>query len=379
MFINMRKFRKYRHLGLIVTCFTTFFILVYWEKLDNKIVTHVKAYTYRYLWNNFKFINASFRVSPIEAMKYHNYTYLLNQDKKCGARDILLLLFVKSSSENFERRHAIRSTWGNEVYVKNMFGVTVKVLFVLGVHPEPKWRKMLKQKLILEDKKYKDLIQQDFIDTFHNLTLKLLLQLSWKETYCPHAKFFMSADDDVFVHIPNLIRYLLKIGSKDSKTLWIGRVHRGSPPDRDKASKYYVSQDMYPWLSYPDYTPGSGYVLSKDVATKMYQASRTLNASLHIDDAFLGICATIMGISPNDHVFFSGEGKAPYHCCIYNQMMTSHGHESDIYKVWSMATDPQVSQMSSGLFSRLYCTLVKVRLLCVPFFSNSYPCKAAFL
>lgn len=358
---------------------TTLLIMVNWENIDNKIVTHVKSYTYRYLHNSFQFINASFRVSPAEAIKYSDHKYLLNHEKKCGVRDVLLLLFVKSSSENFERRHAIRATWGNEVYVENALGVTIKVLFALGVHPERNKRKILRQQLFLENQKYRDLIQQDFIDTFHNLTLKLLLQLSWKESYCRHAKFFMSTDDDVFVHIPNLIRYLQGIARSDNKNLWIGRVHRGSPPVRDKTSKYYVSKDMYPWLSYPDYTPGSGYVLSRDVATKIYQASRTLNASLHIDDVFLGICAKILDISPKDHVFFSGEGKAHYHCCIYNQMMTSHGHVSDIYELWGRVTDPEACQMSSGLFSRLYCTLVKVRLLCVPFWSNSYPCKAAFL
>ncbi|KAA0718931.1 Lactosylceramide 1,3-N-acetyl-beta-D-glucosaminyltransferase B [Triplophysa tibetana] len=377
MFVNMRRFRKYNP-RLIVMFFATLLIMLNWESIDNRVLGHVKSYTYRYLYNSFQFINTSIRVSPEEAIRYSNHKYILNHENKCGAKDILLLLFVKSSSQNFERRHAIRATWGNVVYVENTFGVTIKVLFALGVHPEQNNRKLLHQQLILENKKYKDLIQQDFIDTFHNLTLKLLLQLSWKESYCRHAHFFMSTDDDVFIHIPNLIRYLQEIARNNNKNLWIGRVHRGSPPVRDKTSKYYVSQDMYSWLSYPDYTPGSGYVLSKDAATKIYQASCTLNASLHIDDVFLGICAKIMDISPKDNVFFSGEGKAHYHCCIYNQMITSHGHVSDIYELWGRVTDPLACQISSGLFSRLYCTLVKVRLLCVPFGSYSYPCKAAF-
>ncbi|XP_059356993.1 lactosylceramide 1,3-N-acetyl-beta-D-glucosaminyltransferase B-like [Carassius carassius] len=232
--------------------------------------------------------------------------------------------------------------------------------------------------LLFEDQRYHDLIQQDFMDTFHNLTLKLLLQLGWKETYCHHAQFLISADDDVFVHIPNLIHFLQGTGHSNAKDLWIGRVHHGSPPIRDKESKYYVSQDLYPWLSYPDYTPGSGYVLSRDVATKIYQTELTLNTSFHIDDVFLGICAKVLGIAPKDHAFFSGEGKAPNHPCIYNQMMTSHGHVKDIWEMWKLVTEAEVGQIPSGLIWRLYCTVAKVRLLCVPFLSNSYPCKAAF-
>lgn len=377
MFVKMPRIKKYQ-LRLISLCFSTLLFMAYWEKIDNKIVTHVMSFSYRYLLNSFTFINASFRVSPEDAIKYSNRRYLINHERKCDEKEVLLLLFVKSSSENFERRQAIRSTWGNETYVESTLGVTIRVLFALGLHPEPANRSKLKMQLFSEDQRYHDLIQQDFIDTFHNLTLKLLLQLGWKETYCRHAQFLMSADDDVFVHIHNLIHYLQGIGRSNSKDLWMGRVHRGSPPVRDKESKYYVSRDMYPWLAYPDYTPGSGYVLSRDVATRIYKASLTINPSFHIDDVFLGICAKVIDIAPKDHLFFSGEGKAPYHRCIYNQMMTSHGHVSDIREMWTRVTEAEVGQMPSGLIWRVYCTVMKVRLLCVPFISNSYPCKAAF-
>lgn len=287
MFVKMPRIKKYQ-LRLISLCFSTLLFMAYWEKIDNKIVTHVMSFSYRYLLNSFTFINASFRVSPEDAIKYSNRRYLINHERTCDEKDVLLLLFVKSSSENFERRQAIRSTWGNETYVESTLGVTIRVLFALGLHPEPANRSKLKMQLFSEDQRYHDLIQQDFIDTFHNLTLKLLLQLGWKETYCRHAQFLMSADDDVFVHIHNLIHYLQGIGRSNSKDLWMGRVHRGSPPVRDKESKYYVSRDMYPWLAYPDYTPGSGYVLSRDVATRIYKASLTINPTFHIDDVFLG-------------------------------------------------------------------------------------------
>ncbi|XP_050982130.1 lactosylceramide 1,3-N-acetyl-beta-D-glucosaminyltransferase B [Labeo rohita] len=377
IFLKMPRFKK-SQLRLLTICFSTLMLMAYWEKIDNNVVTHVMSFSYRYLRNSFAFVNASFRVNPEDAFKYSNHRYLINHERKCGEKDVLLLLFVKSSSENFERRQAIRSTWGNETYIERTLGVTVRVLFALGLHPEPEKRRQLKMQLLFEDQRFHDLIQQDFMDTFHNLTLKLLLQLSWKETYCHRAHFLMSADDDVFVHIPNLIHFLQRIGHGKPKNLWIGRVHRGSPPVRDKESKYYVSQEMYPWLSYPDYTPGSGYVLSSDVATKIYQAALTINASFYIDDVFLGICAKVMDIAPKDHAFFSGEGKAPYHPCIYNQMITSHGHVSDIREMWRRVTEAEVSQISSGLIWRLYCAVAKVRLLCVPFLSNSYPCKAAF-
>ncbi|TRY95776.1 hypothetical protein DNTS_015774 [Danionella cerebrum] len=380
MRLGMRRLKRCQ-LRLLLTCFSALLVIGYWENIDNAFVSHVMSFSYRYLVNSFSFINATLRVSPEDALKYSDRRYLINHEKKCLNEDVLLLLFVKSSSEHFDRRQAIRSTWGNETYIEAKLGIRIRVLFALGLHPNPEHRRTLTTRLLFEDQKYQDLIQQDFIDSFHNLTLKLLLQLAWKETFCPYAQFLMSADDDVFVHVPNMIRYLQLYGRGDHKDLWVGRVHRGSPPIRDKYSKYYVSRDLYPWLAYPDYTPGSGYVLSRDVASRIYRASLSLNASFHIDDVFLGICAKVAEVAPKNHMFFSGEGKAPQHHCIYEQMMTSHGHVNDIYDLWKDAElkSTETESTSPGLMWKIYCTIMKVRLLCLPLLSNTYPCKAAFV
>ncbi|XP_053484373.1 lactosylceramide 1,3-N-acetyl-beta-D-glucosaminyltransferase B [Ictalurus furcatus] len=377
MFVCFRRIRKCQLRQLMMMCFVLSVIKVYWDCLDNNIGGHVKSYSFRLL-NSLDFISANLTISHEEAQKFSNHRYLINHEQKCVNQDVLLLLLVKSSPENFERRQAIRSTWGNEVYIEKNLGLTVRVLFALGIHPQPMDRKKLQQRLLWEDQIYQDLIQQDFLDTFHNLTVKLLLQLSWTHAYCNHARFLMSADDDIFVHMPNLIRYLQEVDRTGVKDFWIGKVHRGAPPIRKKDSKYYVSHEMYPWILYPDYTPGAGYVVSRDVASRVYQASLTLNASLYIDDVFMGICANAIGISPQEHVFFSGEGRAPNHVCIYNQMMTSHGHVKDFHELWKLATDPEVQRVSSGLFGKLYCTITKIRLLCVLHTLNTYPCKAAF-
>ncbi|XP_020323261.1 lactosylceramide 1,3-N-acetyl-beta-D-glucosaminyltransferase A [Oncorhynchus kisutch] len=387
MFVNFRRIRKCQCVQLMTTCLVLSVVMVCWEQLDSGMVSHINSYSYRYLVNSYTFINKSFTIPRQEAHMFSNHRYLLNHPYKCsGEKDILLLLLIKSSPENFERRRAIRSTWGNETYIRQDLGVTVKVMFVLGLPKQHEtaqtWRGRsggIQDSLVDEDRRHGDMVQQDFVDTFHNLTLKLLLQFRWAHFYCPHARFLMTADNDIFVHMPNLVRYLQDMDRKGVTDFWIGHVHRGAPPIRQKESKYYVPQEMYPWASYPDYTAGAGYVVSRDVADKIYQASLTLNASLYIDDVFMGICANAMGVSPQEHVYFSGEGKAPYHLCIYDKMMTSHGHVADIYELWEAATNPEVKRVTSGLFGRLYCTAVKLTLLCRPYFFNTYPCKAALL
>ncbi|XP_017275669.1 lactosylceramide 1,3-N-acetyl-beta-D-glucosaminyltransferase B [Kryptolebias marmoratus] len=387
MFVNFRRIRKCQLVQLMTTCLLLSVAMVCWEQLDSAVISHVKSYSFRYLINRFTYINQSLTIPREQARSFSDFPYLLDHPHKCSGKDVLLLIFVKSSPENTERRNAIRSTWGNETYIQNTLGVTIKVVFALGaVQPkrgEPSWSSRraagLQEQLIQENDLHGDLVQKDFLDSFHNLTLKLIMQFHWMHSRCSHARFLMTADDDVFVHTPNLVSYLQDTSRRGVTDLWIGRVHTGAPPVRSKKSKYYVPHEMYQLLSYPDYTAGAGYVVSSDLADKIYHAMLTLNASLYIDDVFMGICANAVSVSPQEHVYFSGEGKAIYHPCIYSQMMTSHGHVDDIYDLWTAATHPQVKQRTSGLFGKLYCTAVKMALLCKPHFFDTYPCKAAFL
>ncbi|KFQ33413.1 Lactosylceramide 1,3-N-acetyl-beta-D-glucosaminyltransferase, partial [Mesitornis unicolor] len=371
MFVSPRRVRKCHFLRIFATCFILC-LMIFWGPFDNHIVSHMKSYSYRYLINSYHFVNDSLSVNRDNLDRVSSYQYLINHREKCQQQDVLLLLFVKTSPENRHRRDAIRQTWGNEKYVHSQLNANIKTLFALGRPTDHLQQTQLQRKL------QHDLIQQDFLDTFHNLTLKLLLQFSWVNAYCPHARFIMSADDDIFIHMPNLVAYLQSLAQMGVQDLWIGRVHRGSPPVRDKSSKYYVPYEMYQWPSYPDYTAGAAYVISNDVAAKVYEASLTLNTSLYIDDVFMGLCANKMGIVPQYHVFFSGEGKAPYHPCIYNKMMTSHGHVDDLHHLWKQATDPKVKKFSSGIWGRIYCRLVNIVLLCKLYYEDTYPCSAAF-
>ncbi|XP_010974516.1 lactosylceramide 1,3-N-acetyl-beta-D-glucosaminyltransferase [Camelus dromedarius] len=376
MFVSGRRVKKWQFIQLFATCFVLS-LMFFWGPINNNIVSHMKSYSYRYLKNSYEFVNDTLSLKR-SGEGVPRYQYLINHKEKCQAQDILLLLLIKTAPENYHRRSAIRETWGNEKYVRSQLNANIKTLFALGTPSNPQTRERLQRRLVWEDQMYNDIIQQDFADSFYNLTLKFLLQFSWANSFCPHAKFLMTADDDIFIHMPNLIEYLQSLEQIGVQDLWIGRVHRGAPPVRDKSSKYYVSYEMYQWPAYPDYTAGAAYVISGDVAAKVYEASQTLNSSLYIDDVFMGLCANKIGLVPQHHVFFSGEGKTPYHPCIYDKMMTSHGHVEDLQDLWKDATDPKVKTVSKGFWGQIYCRIIKIVLLCKLSYMDTYPCRAAF-
>ncbi|XP_009955401.1 PREDICTED: beta-1,3-galactosyltransferase 2-like [Leptosomus discolor] len=63
--------------------------------------------------------------------------------------------------------------------------------------------------LLRESKQYHDTIQRDFLDTYHNLTLKTLTGMKWVTSYCSGVSFAMKPDSDVFVNTIYLIEKLL--------------------------------------------------------------------------------------------------------------------------------------------------------------------------
>lgn len=378
MFVNFRFIHKIQILRLLTLGLVLCVVMLCWEELDHRVVSHVRSYSYRYLVNHYDFLNSSYVLKPDDHRRSFGdpfYPYLINQPKKCADNgEVLLLLFVKSSPENATRRNTIRSTWGDEQYIWAKYHAAIKVVFVLG-----KSNGTVQKRLERESWVHEDLIQQDFQDTFHNLTTKLIMQFHWASKYCPKAKFIMSTDDDVFVHTPNLVRYLRRMEQKQVSDFWVGHVHRGAPPFRRKTSKYFVPLELYPWPAYPDYTSGAGYVVSRDVVAKIHRAMWYLNTSMYIDDVFMGMCAATCGVYPQDYAFFSGEAKMVKHDCIYAQMITSHGHVNDMWTLWKEATTAQVQNISEGLLSSLYCKVVKAALLCGPHLSETYQCKAAFI
>jgi hypothetical protein len=61
-----------------------------------------------------------------------------------------------------------------------MSDTRVKHIFLVG----QSFNTTLNELIIQESKLYKDIIQGDFVDTYFNLTMKILMGLKWTHLYC---------------------------------------------------------------------------------------------------------------------------------------------------------------------------------------------------
>lgn len=97
---------------------------------------------------------------------------------------------------------AIRGIW---VEKKSWWGYEVLTFFLLGQQAE-KEDKVLALSLEDEHLLYGDIIRQDFLDTYNNLTLKTIMAFRWVTEFCPNARYIMKTDMDAFTNTVNLVK-----------------------------------------------------------------------------------------------------------------------------------------------------------------------------
>jgi hypothetical protein len=136
-------------------------------------------------------------------------------DLGCASESYRLILLVKSYPSNFERRDAIRRTWG---YTKRFSDVSIKTVFLLGFEKdldaplserdEKADTSKLDQEIEQEISKYKDIIQADFHDSEDNSTVKTLMGLRWLMESCPNFRFVLLVNDGMYVSVKNLLKFV---------------------------------------------------------------------------------------------------------------------------------------------------------------------------
>ena len=90
--------------------------------------------------------------------------------------DNLLLVVVCSAVENTQQRQTIRETWGKDQ--DELDGV--KVIFMLG----NSFNDSLQSDVTMESLQHGDILQESFLDTYANLTVKSLMLLKWFTNSC---------------------------------------------------------------------------------------------------------------------------------------------------------------------------------------------------
>ena len=264
------------------------------------------------------------------------YLYILNSPNVCPMSttnanpEIDLLVVVTSTVNSYQRRQAIRGTWLS-VTQKNTHP-HIRHVFLFGYTNEKESVNLKKEYDV-----HHDIIQQSFKDSYKNLTLKTLMGLEWAGRFCPTAKYIMKTDDDMFVNVTNVLR-LTRQPNLDKVVF--GVCFQVGHPIRNIKSKWYASKLSYPEPSYPGFCSGTGYVMSKRVASDIVRVSSSV-PFFHLEDVYTAICVRRLG-----YKLKAVGGFSPYRiilpksgCGKYSSsaLFTSHGvNPSTLLKIWSI-------------------------------------------
>ncbi|XP_063770488.1 N-acetyllactosaminide beta-1,3-N-acetylglucosaminyltransferase 3 isoform X2 [Pseudophryne corroboree] len=280
-----------------------------------------------------------------------SFPQILNSPRKCGSaaasKGVFLLLAIKSSPGNYERRTIIRQTWGEQ---NSYEGAQVRRIFLSGTSKNMREDKHLRQLLRIESKTYGDILQWDFHDTFFNLTLKQLLFYQWFNDYCPGAQFIFNGDDDVFVNTFNVVTYLRGMGKHGAyKHLFVGQLIANVGPIRESGSKYYVPVQVTTTKSYPMYCGGGGILMSGYTAHVIHNKSEDIQL-FPIDDVYLGMCLAKAGLVPASHMGMRTVGvHVPsakldsFNPCYYRELLMVHRFVPyQMLVMWNAVQDPKL-------------------------------------
>lgn len=280
-----------------------------------------------------------------------HFPLLLDLPNKCGGAersgDVFLLLVIKSSPENYERREVLRKTWAKE---RLQSGVWIRRVFITGISGTGFTQRRLNKLLQLEQREHRDILQWNFADTFYNLTLKQVVFLEWMVRNCPNARFHLNGDDDVFANTNNMVEYLQGLHDNDgSKHLFIGHLIENVGPIRSPSSKYFIPVQVQESNRYPAYCGGGGFLLSGYTALVIYNMSQTIPI-LPIDDVYMGMCLAKAGLSPVSHMgvrtaglFIPSRRLDSYDPCYYREMLLVHRFlPAEMYLMWHRTQEPNL-------------------------------------
>ncbi|XP_054472341.1 beta-1,3-galactosyltransferase 2-like [Anoplopoma fimbria] len=257
------------------------------------------------------------------------YHFIINEPNTCEQQNSFLVLIVPVAPKNRAHRDVIRSTWGGERVV---LGKTVTLFFLLGQHSGD-GAPQVQEQVLQESREHRDLIQSDFLDCYKNLTIKTMVMLEWLDAHCSHASYAMKIDSDMFLNVPNLVTMLANAPKTNYMT---GLVESRAMVLRNPTSKWFLPYEVYPEMYYPSYALGLGYILTLDLPKKLVEASRHVKA-VYIEDVFLGLCMSHLGIPLTDpptrsyfHVF-----PMPYSRCAFSQLIATMTHSYvDRMSIW---------------------------------------------
>ncbi|XP_029639537.2 beta-1,3-galactosyltransferase 1-like [Octopus sinensis] len=227
-----------------------------------------------------------------------------NEPDLCSRHERLLLLYiVRSFHTNFGRREILREIFQDiphDPYSKN---IIVRHVFIFGKTKNSTLESLIQN----ESNKYRDIIQEDFMESYTNVSLKTIMAWKWSVEFCGNADYVMVMNDELFVDQYKLVPYLhyqLLQSTRKDRFVACYRYEDSGDVKFFHEVKHVPQNILYKGKRYPRFCNGVGYVAHIFLINKLYIAALD-NHVFMPDDAWNGLLSEKLNIElPYSNKFY---------------------------------------------------------------------------
>lgn len=238
-----------------------------------------------------------------------------------------IVVIIKSSVSNFDRRDLFRKTYAN-ISTESSFSRRIAMVFSIGLprsqqdnlfrrgnkilelkesggeYLNPVSLKRIADLLKQEVANHDDLLIGDYEDTYFNLTMKSHFTYLWISTFCRQNRpEILFLDDDVPFSPKSLEKSLRAMPGFHRSNLFHGKVEAKSfvmrPGSIFKDDRWAVLKSEVPWPVHSPYLQGF-YVLAGFKQVEALTLGMSFTKYFPIEDAWIGMVARRMNITPRD-------------------------------------------------------------------------------
>ena len=215
-----------------------------------------------------------------------DYPSLITPHNICGRnKSIDTLLVISTSIGEVRLRRALRHTWLRVAREQH-----IGYVFVVGTSKN----KTTQGALVRESSRYKDILQNDFVDDYRNLTIKTLAGLKWAVSNCPQVQYILKIDSDVLFNVDKWRSLMFGPQRPKLQNVMFGYCHRKPFVNRVPFFKRGVHVNQYPKPRFPSHCHGAAYGLSLQLAGEVVNISYTQHF-IPLEDAYIGVCVDALG------------------------------------------------------------------------------------
>ena len=208
----------------------------------------------------------------------HDFRYIIRNERLCNTNDkTQVFIAIVSTPSNSDVRAMIRKTYGSRDLWKNTD--FMKIGFLIGSTEDNE----IQTEIYTENRLHGDIIQQDFFDSYRNLTYKALMFLHWTTHYCNSVPYVLKVDDDVMLDVFQLVQTLDTSRISATRSM-ICYLYEWSLVMR--SGKWEVEESMLKDKYYPPYCRGAAVIFNPSVLEDLYQASFHV-PFIPVDDAYI--------------------------------------------------------------------------------------------